>query len=216
MAKPSGRHPRGHRTLDRKSPERDTRRTFRVFCEGARTETGYLKALKADPVVSKIASVDIDSETHGAAPLTLVHAAADFRARNPAEQSEVDEVWCIFDVEWPNHPNLKEAVDLARRSDINVAISNPCFELWLLLHFQAQSAWLETSSAKSALKPHGGIDGKSIDGAKYMPLRDEATRRARSLVDRHERNGTEFPDDNPSSGMFRFLEAVENLVADEV
>ena len=216
---PSGqaiRPPTAGRSLGRKTSGRSQRRTVVVFCEGARTEPDYLKALKADPAVNKAVSLEIDGQTHGSAPLTLVAAAADFRARTPADQSEVDEVWCIFDVESPqNHPNLKEAVALARDRGVKVAISNPCFELWLLLHFQDHSAWLDNRGARRELERHDGIEDKSIDGARYMPLRDRAIDRARDLARRHEGNGTEFPRDNPSSGMYRFLEALENLATEE-
>ena len=183
-----------------------------MFCEGARTEPDYLKALKADPAVNKAVSLEIDGQTHGSAPLTLVEAAADFRARTPADQSEVDQVWCIFDVESPKeHPNLEQAKGLAGRRDVKVAISNPCFELWLLLHFQDQSASLDTRAATRELKRRDGIDGKGIDGRRYMPLRNQAIDRARDLARRHEGNGTEFPRDNPSSGMYLFLVALEKL-----
>ena len=193
------------------------RRTFLVFCEGEKTEPDYLKALKRElgKQVSVSVEIQVDPGTHGSAPLTLVEAAAEARERADYELGEVDEVWCIFDVEQPvNHPKLNEAVALAQTSGVKVAISNPCFELWLLLHFQDQSAPLDTKPAQRALENLGGIDDKTIDGSKYMSLRDQATRRARLLVDRHKGNGTEFPNDNPSSGMFRFLEAVENLSED--
>ena len=54
-----------------------------------------------------------------------------------------------------------------------------------------------------------GRTGKGIDAAPYMPLRKKAAQRARRLDEAHERNGTVFPHDNPSSGMYRFLRSVE-------
>lgn len=50
---------------------------------------------------------------------------------------------------------------------------------------------------------------KDLDGETYMPRRAGAAHRARALDERHSRNGTEFPRDNPSSGMHRFLAAIE-------
>ncbi len=212
MAKSSSRRSNEQRTLRRKVAHRAPKRTFLVFCEGKRTEPAYLNALKREHEVRDIASVDIQihDDSLGSAPKTLVEAAAAARARAGLEESEIDEIWCLFDVEWPlNHPNLKEALQLARKSKVNVAVSNPCFELWLLLHFQDQTASLDTKPAKMLLKKHDGNEGKGLDGAMYMPRRDEAARRASSLAERHEGNGTKFPNDNPSSGMYRFLEAVE-------
>jgi len=155
------------------------------------------------------------SKDSGAVPLTLVTKADEARARSDGKWGEIDEVWCIFDVEWPqNHPNLKKALDLAKASNVKVAVSNPCFELWLLLHFHDQTAWLDTSAAKRWVRRHDPNGGKSLDGATYMPRRAEAANRARLLEERHRGDGTKFPNDNPSSGMYRFLEAVERSTED--
>jgi hypothetical protein len=54
-----------------------------------------------------------------------------------------------------------------------------------------------------------GSSGKGLDPATYMPLIKDAASRASRLEDRHRRNETQFPHDNPSSSMFRLLSAVE-------
>lgn len=51
---------------------------------------------------------------------------------------------------------------------------------------------------------------KSLDPAKYMPLVKEVSRRAARLEKNHQRNGTLFPGDNPSSGIHRLLASVES------
>ena len=95
-----------------------------------------------------------------------------------------------------------------RERDVRVAVSNPCFELWLALHFEDHTAWLDTAAATRLRRSHDGSKGKGLDGATYMSRRGDAARRARSLGEAHRRNGTGFPHDNPSSGMYRFLEAI--------
>ena len=213
MAKRTERKPRKERSLRRKVAVRTPKRTFLVFCEGTKTEPDYLKALRQDPAVRDSASVDIrvDLEASGAVPLTLVNAAAEARTRTSWEQGEVDEVWCLFDVEWPrNHPDLPEAKARADRSDVRLAISNPCFELWLALHFEDHTAWLDNQAARKLIRDHDRSSGKGLDGAQYMPRRAAAARRAHALTAKHAGDGTEFPDDNPSSGMYLFLEAIES------
>lgn len=182
-----------------------------VFCEGTRTEPEYLEALKQEPAVRDVAAVDIRIESlgDGAVPETLVARARDARRRARQEEAEIDEFWCVFDVEWPNnHPGLKAAVDAARRDNINLAISNPCFELWLILHFQDHNAWLDNDGARRLRRTHDGSPGKHINGAVYMSRRHEAAARAEALDRRHRDDDTPFPHDNPSSGMYRLLRSV--------
>jgi hypothetical protein len=111
--------------------------------------------------------------------------------------------------EWPrNHPDLKDTVERARQGGIALAISNPCFELWLVLHFQDHGSWLANDDARRLRRRLDGSSDKGLDAAKYMPLFRDAARRAVELDERHLQNGTAFPDDNPSSGMHRLIAAV--------
>ena len=212
MAKRSRRPPKGPVSIRRDIATHEPRRTLLAFCEGARTEPDYLEALRDEPDICDVASVRIRiaEDPQGAVPYTLVSAAAEFKSKSSEEAGEVDEVWCLFDVECPDkHPNLQEAVDLANQNDIKLAISNPCFELWLALHFEDRIDCLTTEEAVKLRSSHDGSSDKGVDGPTYMPRRTSAYRRARYLDGEHQRRGNAFPDDNPSSGMFRFLEAVE-------
>lgn len=202
----------GERPLRRRVATRQPRKTLLIFCEGQRTEPEYLEALKRQPAVRDVAAVDLRVETGQgrSAPKTLVELAITARQRAIDEEGEIDEFWCVFDVEWPrNHPDLKQAVQQARQGGIELAISNPCFELWLILHFQDQGAWLDSDAAcRLRRKLDGSID-KGLDAAKYMLLSANAARRAAELDERHRQNGTVFPDDNPGSSMHRLIRAVQ-------
>lgn len=142
--------------------------------------------------------------------MTLVSLAVDARSRAVDEDGEIDEFWCVFDVEWPrNHPGLKDAIERARQNNIRLAVSNPCFELWLILHHKNTGAWLDNDNARRLRRSLDGADDKGLDAAKYMPLRSTARSRAAALEKRHHENGTSFPHDNPSSGMRCLIAAVE-------
>jgi hypothetical protein len=198
--------------LRRRVGSRKPRRTLLVFCEGQRTEPEYLEALRREPSVREAAAVDlqVQRDVGGSAPLTLVNAAVEAKSRSEQEEGEIDEIWCLFDVEWPaNHPKLHEAVMVARANGIRLGISNPCFELWLVLHFDDQTAFLETAPAQRLRCRHDGQEGKGLDGAIYMPKRSDAVRRAAALEIRHKGNGTDFPNDNPSSGVHHLLLSIE-------
>jgi hypothetical protein len=182
-----------------------------VFCEGKRTEPEYMEALKRDPEVRDAAAVDLRIETRslGSVPLTLVRMAVDAKQRTLSEDAEIDEFWCVFDVEWPqNHPGLREAIELARKYDIKLAISNPCFELWLALHFCDCRSFIDNSVARRLRRVHDRQDDKGLVGASYMPRKRVAAQRAAALDKWHEKNGTKFPHNNPSSGMHVLIAAV--------
>jgi hypothetical protein len=212
MAGRKSHSPAGRRSLKRKVAIRAPRKTFLIFCEGERTEPEYLEALKKQPFVRDVASVDLRVEPKhgGAMPGKLVSMAVDAHSKAIAEDAEIDEFWCVFDVEWPvNHPDLKDAIDQAHRNGIQLAISNPCFELWLILHFRDHGGWLDNGHAKRLRQQLDGSNDKGLDVARYMPLVSDAARRAAKLDERHRRDGTPFPEDNPSSGMYRLLASVE-------
>jgi hypothetical protein len=88
-------------------------------------------------------------------------------------------------------------------------VSNPCFELWLILHFQDHGSWLDNNQARRLRRQLDSSGDKGLDAANYMPLTADAARRAAELDRRHLQDGTVFPHDNPSSGMHRLLAAVE-------
>lgn len=196
---------RRSKPLKRKSETRQERKTIIVFCEGEKSEPNYINALKKLPDIAMNTSINIELDPAQGVPLTLVRNAI---SRN--SDPEVDECWCIFDVEWPqHHPNLKEAIQLARANDIKLAISNPCFELWLILHHQDYNRFVNTPNAERESRALDGRSGKSINASQYMPLRDKAVRRARLLDHKHQRDGSNFPENNPSSSMHEFLAAIE-------
>ncbi|GAB3888011.1 RloB family protein [Microbispora bryophytorum] len=196
---------KGGRPLKRTAEKRPELRTIMVFCEGRSSEPDYINGLKRLPHIADNTTLNIQIHPEQGVPITLVRKAVEC-----ASDPEIDECWCLFDVEWPrNHPNLAQAIDLARSNGINLAISNPCFELWLILHFDNCGAFMDTDSAERRSRSLDGRPGKSIDPGVYMPLRMNAARCAERLDARHAENRTIFPHDNPSSGMYKFLRNLE-------
>lgn len=166
--------PRGRgKDLRRRTATRPERKTVLIFCEGEASEPDYINALKRLPHVQRNVAINIELDPERGVPKTLVERASARLKSDP----EIDECWCVFDVEWPrHHPNLDRALRMAAANGIKVAVSNPCFELWLILHFQDQTAFLDNRAAESLSRRLDGRTGKRIDGAKYLPLRRDAAR----------------------------------------
>ncbi|MER6828349.1 RloB family protein [Streptosporangium sp. NPDC000563] len=165
------------------------RKRFLVYCEGEVTERVYLGALVRD---LRIPGVRFGS-THGE-PLGLVRAALDHKRRAPNSLSDkktpYDQVWCVIDVEAPTpHGSLEQALVLARQNNIKCAISNPCFELWLILHVKDQRTYLTTDEACASLEAQGGCaytrNGKSFEPTAIMRSYELARKRAQTLEEAH-------------------------------
>ncbi len=188
--------------------KRATRRELLVFTEGQVTEETYLtywhRRFRGQ------VNVEIH-EFHGT-PLALVTRAVSAKADNERAERKGrgrahDEVWCVFDVD--EHPSLREAIELADAADIKLAISNPCVELWFLLHFANQTAYIERHAAQTQAKSHLNC-GKELDKSALGLLATNfptARSRAIALDAKHEGDGTQAPG-NPSSGVWGIVEAI--------
>lgn len=96
-----------------------------------------------------------------------------------------DEYWCVFDVD--QHPNVGAVIEKALANGIGVALSNPCIELWFILHFQDQTAHIERSNAQAVSKELLMCD-KILDNAALEDLTErfpEAKVRAMALDAKH-------------------------------
>jgi hypothetical protein len=120
--------------LQRRRPRRQPKVRFPIVCEGTVTEPRYFK----DVQHTERSLIDLQIEP-GGTPKTLVERAAerkkdaDGKSRKLKDDNQkYEEVWCVFDVD--EHPLIPEAKNQARANGIEMAISNPCFELWALLH----------------------------------------------------------------------------------
>ena len=78
----------------------------------------------------------------GSAPISVVDDAIRRRddrqrlAEKGISQTEYDEIWCVMDTEEPGKSStFAAALDKAKGNGLRVAVSNPCFEYWILLHF---------------------------------------------------------------------------------
>lgn len=136
-------------------------KAFLIVTEGRKTEPNYLKALR-DRLQLNAAEVEV-VHPDGTDPLTLTKKAIELRdARKAAVKKgfsiAYDEVWVIFDLEEPHHQRRKladQAMRMREAAGIQFAVSDPCFEFWLLLHGEyTTSPFAECNSIVRRLKKH--------------------------------------------------------------
>ena len=194
--------------LRRRRATRDVKVIFTVFCEGRVTEAGYAGALRSTfrgtPIRIEVADV------HGDPKFLVEHAAAWLAeakrmGRRSGDPVDLDQVWCVFDVD--DHARLPEAKDQAAANGIRLAVSNPCFELWALLHYQDQSAYLHRDAVRAAFIVHQPGYDKALDCADLINRFAGARARAISLRDWHRSLG-EDETSNPSSNVWELVDAI--------
>ena len=101
-----------------------------IVCEGERTEPLYFGEL-ADHY--RLSTANIVVVGSGSDPHTVVREAKKLQRRERRQGERYNKVYCVFDRD--EHPAFGNASRDARDSDLKLARSWPCFEFWLLLHF---------------------------------------------------------------------------------
>jgi hypothetical protein len=186
------------------------RQRFLLLCEGEVTERQYFEYLRRE-LRGSLVSIEVSKERGD--PLRLVREA--IRLRDQANKVAVrlgddnerfDSVWCVCDVD--DHARLGDAVQAAARGQINMAISNPCFELWPVLHFEKKTGHVTAADLRTLLRKRMKEYEKSLDCQKLDGLRQAAISNAIDLDDMHQRNGNS-EGSNPSTGVWRLVQKLE-------
>lgn len=119
------------------------------------------------------------------------------------EHQEHDERWLLLDTDHCTRgPHIKPflaALQMARQHGVHVALSNPCFELWLLLHHVPETEVRELADCAAVdarLSDVLGGYNKTRLVAKHYPLTSifEACARARRL--KESAGGGDIPSSN--------------------
>lgn len=181
----------------RRPPTREPRTRVLVICGGCRTEKDYLDGLKYR---TRNPAVSITVVAKGVDPEKLVRYAC---AKRTAAPDDFDEVWCVTDVDaFP----LEPAIRLAEEKGISLAVSNPCFEVWLIYH-------------------HGDVFRELVDAndamaelRRYVPRYDKTRLRFADFQDgvvaavvrgRRSQGAAVSPcGANPSSGVWRLVDVI--------
>lgn len=193
-----------HSRSNRYTISRFQRRIIRIMSEGQVTEPEYLRRL-----AKSNSNVVLKIEKSGKSPDILVREAQKlYRLANRIRSS--DQVWCIFDVDNVSKQSIKEIRARASTNDIKTAISNPCFELWLVLHKENYTAYTTSSKIQKRAETLGLVKGKKIAAAGWSCLSDNyetAKKRALALDKMHLQNGSS-PGSNPSTDVWRLVDVL--------
>jgi len=97
------------------------------------------------------------------------------------EQNDI--VWFVLDVDRYPLEQFEKINEFCNENDKrNLAISNPCFEIWLWMHF-ADISKVKSKTSKELKEELQNITSSQSFNGDYTPLIDKAVERARNVDD---------------------------------
>ena len=104
---------------------KESKKSIFIVCEGTKSEHEYFNQFKFK---KGLTNVEIHSNLKGLNPDDIFEIAKN-------KKGEYDIIYCVFDRD--EHPSYYEVIrNIMKYTNITAINSNPCFEYWLILHFQ--------------------------------------------------------------------------------
>lgn len=201
---------RAEQKLARRKASRKGLPATLIVCEGKETEPNYIAGL-CEHLGVNMAAVEIVPGDNATRPPDLVRRAQQIFSADGG----YDRVYVVCD---GDAGGLAEARALGRKplrnrakdqTRVDVIASDPCFEFWLLLHFEYTAAAMTTEEAMARLRrhvPRYAKEDADVFGAAAAGL-EEACRRATRLQAEHAVTGSS----SPVSDMPRLVDALKSM-----
>ncbi|MEN9849282.1 MAG: hypothetical protein RL368_2022 [Pseudomonadota bacterium] len=206
-------------------------RVFHIYCEGKETEPNYLKGYIADRVPNELRRLFKLESTEKNTPVQLVDEAITKKSEVNSKSDTEDTFWVVYDRESPQKYSDElhdKAMRKAKKHGIHIALSNVCFEVWILLHFQDTVAqYLDydnlkrNSPLRDKFREAGFSDyDKAEDSFKILSVHvDEARKRAKHLNE-NTQNCADSSDNkpyqfNPYTDVYNLLDMIDKWVCEE-
>lgn len=190
----------------RNSLIRERREAFRdarlivIASEGKDTERIYFKALAKEytnPCVHVHILERSEDEQNSSSPEHVLKQLNDYKGHYELESD--DELWLVVDRDrWTEAMLSRVATECAQNNFMHVALSNPCIELWLLLHLvdatlltsEEEQLWMDNRRKSKNADPYlkvrlrqemGSYHESSYDAKMLIEHVDVAIARAEAL-----------------------------------
>jgi hypothetical protein len=191
------KHRQAARELLRRKAQRQPAERLLIVCEGSKTEPLYLGEIRQQLRLPS-ANVQVQPAAYGTEPLRIVEYAERLFTEGQRglgiHARSFDRVVVVFDRDEHHtyHAALQRVAALNGRLEnderikvpFEAVVSVPCFELWLLLHFEDVFAPLHRDEALARLRVHvaGYTKGQGSHWAVTHERLDVATARAEALL----------------------------------
>jgi len=204
------------RIASRRQDIRPTRPLMIILCDDSKTAPSYFRLVaqqEKQHVTIRVARNSCDQSS----PNAVIDRAIEEQrklceSQNEGEESR-DTVWALIDLEGGHiYSKLTSPTEKAQQNDISIVLSQPCYELWTLLHledtgehFQHCAAVLDRLRQRWKTKFGQQLGPKAqADYSKILGNRPQAASRAKM---HHDNN----PRDPSWTQVFRIIEYIEKL-----
>lgn len=156
---------RNKRQLARKRTSRASYDRILIVSEGSKTEPNYFKEIRSAYRL-QTANIEVRASDLGTAPIQVVQYAQSLFENGDShkrlQKRAFERVYAVFDRD--EHDSYNQALSLAKSLDkklkndnnqlisFNAIPSIPCFELWLLLHYEDIQAPIHRTEVLQRLK----------------------------------------------------------------
>ncbi len=140
----------GRRTFRRRPPFLPYRKLFLIATEGAKTEPIYFGIFNSPQATIHVKL--LPARKHDSSPPQVLKRAKEFVKEKGVGKK--DEVWLVMDRDQWTDEQLEGVFIGCRASAFNLAVSNPQFEYWLLLHFEDGSGVSGSNDCTRRLMRH--------------------------------------------------------------
>lgn len=149
---------------------------FIVVCEGSHKEPEYFNFFHL--LTKKIKVVTVPSQDGRSSPIHLIPNAHNAIDKHNSDEGDF-ELWFVIDVDrWRSQ--IHELQNEASEGNWNVAISNPCFEVWLNDHFENANAPSNDQEKCSKWKSHLHNSYGGFDHTQHQTYLERAIENAKS------------------------------------
>lgn len=198
--------------IERAQNKRSPHDKVLIVCEGQQTEPNYINALRRHCALN---AANFEVRGTGMSPARVVQHAIEEYKRSKKADDAFDKVFCVFDRD--DHFDYGRAMSkLHDREKFTAITSMPCFEYWLLLHYEYSTKPYKSQPGKSAaeqvvddLKRH--LPQYKKEDKKIFFAVKKHTHRAKQHAKRSMKAAEKSDTDNPSTKVHLLVEYLERL-----
>jgi len=170
-----------------------------IASEGTNTERIYFEEMLSPQYYrnSKVHVEILKRNSTASSPVNALAFLDDFKKKYHLDLNKEDELWLIIDRDKWTPAELSAVASACQQKCYFLAVSNPCFELWLLLHIKSINDYTNDELASIAKNKHishnrtflegelmktlGSYNKSNPDTSKFLPYINTAISRARDL-----------------------------------